>query len=73
VSGLSLGPFLPGSLAATATYYLVPALGIARHRPGMAVWLCYLVQPLYLALSLPLAVSGFATRHGARWVRTPKG
>jgi hypothetical protein len=72
-SALPVGALLTGSLAATATYYLVPAIGIARHRPGALVWLCYVVQPLYLALSLPLAVSGFLTRRGTRWVRTPKG
>jgi cellulose synthase/poly-beta-1,6-N-acetylglucosamine synthase-like glycosyltransferase len=67
------GPLLSASLAAATTYYLVPAIGIARHRPGATVWLCYLVQPFYLALSLPLAVSGFLTRRTGQWVRTPKG
>ncbi|HEX4340979.1 MAG TPA: glycosyltransferase family 2 protein [Polyangiaceae bacterium] len=61
------------SLAFAGVYYAVPAAGIARHRPGAAVWLCYLFQPFYLVLSLPLAVTGFVTRRDRRWVRTPKG
>src|SRR5207249_3104408 len=65
-TALPLGPWLRASLVATATYYVVPAVGIARHRPGARVWSCYVVQPFYLALSLPLVVSGFLTRRGAR-------
>jgi cellulose synthase/poly-beta-1,6-N-acetylglucosamine synthase-like glycosyltransferase len=61
------------SLAVAALYYALPAAGIARHRPGPRGWLCYLLQPCYLAWSLPLAVSGFVMRRGDRWIRTPKG
>jgi len=66
-------PLASWSLAVAAVYYLVPAAGIARHRPSPRVWLCYLLQPAYLAWSLPLAVSGFVMRRGERWIRTPKG
>ena len=66
-------PLASWSLAVAAVYYLVPAAGIARHRPSVRVWLCYLLQPGYLAWSLPLAVSGFVMRRGERWIRTPKG
>jgi cellulose synthase/poly-beta-1,6-N-acetylglucosamine synthase-like glycosyltransferase len=73
VSGFGSEPFAMGSLVAAAVYYAVPAVAIARHRPGRKVWLCYVSQAFYLVLSLPLAVSGFLTRHERRWVRTPKG
>lgn len=64
----------PGwSLGAAAAYYVIPALGIARFRPPGKVWLCYLSQPLYLAFSAPLAVSGWLRRGDRHWKRTPKG
>jgi cellulose synthase/poly-beta-1,6-N-acetylglucosamine synthase-like glycosyltransferase len=66
-------PLASWSLAVAAVYYVVPAACIARHRPSPRVWLCYLLQPAYLAWSLPLAVSGFVMRRGERWIRTPKG
>jgi cellulose synthase/poly-beta-1,6-N-acetylglucosamine synthase-like glycosyltransferase len=66
-------PLSSWSLAVALVYYAVPAAGIARHRPSPRVWLCYLLQPAYLAWSLPLAVSGFVMRRGERWIRTPKG
>src|SRR5260221_1567302 len=61
------------SLAAAALYYAIPTIGIARHEPPARVWLCYLLQPAYLALSAPLALSGWLARRGGRWARTPKG
>lgn len=64
---------LLGSFAAATAYYLVPAVGIARFRPSPFVWLCYLLQPAYLALSGPLAASGWLTRRRQKWTRTPKG
>jgi hypothetical protein len=64
---------LAGSFGAGATYYFVPAFGIARFRPSPFVWLCYLVQPAYLALSGPLAASGWLMRRRQKWTRTPKG
>jgi cellulose synthase/poly-beta-1,6-N-acetylglucosamine synthase-like glycosyltransferase len=73
VSGLGGEPFATGSLVFAAAYYAVPAVAIARHRPGRKVWLCYFSQAFYLVLSLPLAVSGFVTRRERSWVRTPKG
>ena len=66
-------PIASWSLAVATVYYAVPAAGIARHRPSPRVWACYLLQPGYLAWSLPLAVSGFVMRRGDRWIRTPKG
>ncbi|HEX3596610.1 MAG TPA: glycosyltransferase family 2 protein [Polyangiaceae bacterium] len=72
-AGRGGSPFVTASLVGAAVYYAVPALGIARHRPGPRVWLCYALQPFYLVLSLPLAVTGFLTRRERRWVRTPKG
>lgn len=73
ISDLGSQPLGTVSLVAAAVYYAVPALAIARHRPGRKVWLCYFSQAFYLVLSLPLAVSGFLTRRERRWVRTPKG
>jgi cellulose synthase/poly-beta-1,6-N-acetylglucosamine synthase-like glycosyltransferase len=73
LSDLGSEPLGTASLLAAALYYAVPALAIARHRPGLKVWLCYFSQAFYLVLSLPLAVSGFVTRRERRWVRTPKG
>jgi cellulose synthase/poly-beta-1,6-N-acetylglucosamine synthase-like glycosyltransferase len=73
LAGRGAVPLATFSLVAAAVYYVVPAVGIARHRPGISVWLCYFFQPFYLALSLPLAVTGFLTRRERRWVRTPKG
>jgi len=73
LSGQGAPLLATGSLAAAAAYYAVPAVGIARHRPGPDVWLCYAFQPLYLVLSLPLAVTGFLRRRDGGWVRTPKG
>ncbi len=61
------------SVALGLAYYLVPALFIRRFRPPLRVWACYFLQPLYLALSAPLAVSGFLYRHRPGWWRTPKG
>jgi hypothetical protein len=58
---------------AAAVYYLLPGLLIAKFRPPPRVWLCYLVQPAYLALSVPLAASGWLFRNDRRWQRTPKG
>jgi len=66
-------PLATWSLVAAAVYYAVPAVAIARHRPGPRVWLCYFSQAFYLVLSLPLAVTGFLTRRERRWIRTPKG
>jgi cellulose synthase/poly-beta-1,6-N-acetylglucosamine synthase-like glycosyltransferase len=61
------------SLAAGFVFYAVPALSIARFRPPARVWLYYALQPAYLALSAPLALSGFLTRRSGRWNKTPKG
>jgi cellulose synthase/poly-beta-1,6-N-acetylglucosamine synthase-like glycosyltransferase len=64
----------PGvSLVAGLVFYAVPALSIARFRPPARVWLYYALQPAYLALSAPLALSGFLTRRSSTWKRTPKG
>jgi cellulose synthase/poly-beta-1,6-N-acetylglucosamine synthase-like glycosyltransferase len=61
------------SVALAALYYAVPALGIARFAPPSYVWTYYFLQPFYLALSLPLAVSGWFRRHERTWRRTPHG
>jgi hypothetical protein len=62
-----------GALAAGALFYTLPALGIARFRPPARVWLHYAVQPLYLALSAPLALRGWLERRSGVWRRTEKG
>lgn len=67
------GGFLGGSAIAGAVYFLLPALGIARLRVPAFAWFCYPLQPLYLALSFPLAVSGWLSRRRRAWWRTPKG
>lgn len=85
-AGSLLGNVLPPAFARTAfavppralfvvglVLYAVPALGIARFRPPARVWLYYTLQPVYLALSLPLALTGFFTRRSRAWKRTPKG
>jgi hypothetical protein len=61
------------ALRAAALYFLVPVPAIARHRPGAAVWRAYLMQPVYLAKSVPLAVRGWAARRETTWERTEKG
>jgi cellulose synthase/poly-beta-1,6-N-acetylglucosamine synthase-like glycosyltransferase len=61
------------SLSLAALSFVVPALGIAKYKPPLAVWPYYLLQSVYLALSLPLAVSGWLGRNGKVWKRTPKG
>ncbi|HEX7669784.1 MAG TPA: glycosyltransferase family 2 protein [Polyangiaceae bacterium] len=87
VAGAVFGKFLPPAFARTAfaflsagslfvvglALYVVPAVGIARFRPPTRVWLYYALQPLYLLLSAPLAMSGFFTRRSRAWKRTPKG
>src|SRR5262249_45830966 len=61
------------ALALGALSYLIPAVGIARFRPPAAIWGYYLLQSAYLALSAPLAVTGWLRRSGRVWWRTPKG
>lgn len=88
VSGTSLflGALLPASFSRVAfvvppalsigvgaVAYLVPALGIARLKPPPGVWPYYLLQSVYLALSGPLAVTGWIRRGSRIWKRTPKG
>lgn len=70
---LGLSPFAYLSFGVGAAYYVIPAPFIARHRPPVSAWACYLVQPGYLALSAPLAVRGFFSRKRKGWFRTPKG
>jgi cellulose synthase/poly-beta-1,6-N-acetylglucosamine synthase-like glycosyltransferase len=85
-AGAILGKLLPPVFARTAfalpprslfavglALYVVPAVGIARFRPPPRVWLYYALQPVYLLLSAPLAMSGFFTRRSRAWKRTPKG
>jgi cellulose synthase/poly-beta-1,6-N-acetylglucosamine synthase-like glycosyltransferase len=84
--GIVLGAVLPPSFSRVAfivppslslyvggVAYLVPALGILRMKPPAAVWPYYLLQSAYLALSAPLAVTGWLRRRGRVWKRTPKG
>jgi cellulose synthase/poly-beta-1,6-N-acetylglucosamine synthase-like glycosyltransferase len=61
------------ALGAAALFYVAPIPGIARFRPPAVVWLAYAVQPLYLALSVPLALRGWLGRRGRTWDRTTKG
>jgi len=61
------------AMRAAALYFLVPVPAIARHRPNAMVWRAYLMQPVYLAKSVPLAVRGWATRRETTWERTEKG
>jgi cellulose synthase/poly-beta-1,6-N-acetylglucosamine synthase-like glycosyltransferase len=61
------------SLAVGGIAYVVPALGILRMNPPAGVWPYYLLQSVYLALSAPLAVTGWLRRGSRVWKRTPKG
>jgi cellulose synthase/poly-beta-1,6-N-acetylglucosamine synthase-like glycosyltransferase len=61
------------SLGAAALYYVLPAVLMTRFEVRPAVWRFYAVQPLYLVLSLPLAVTGFLGRRSRRWRRTTHG
>lgn len=61
------------SLIAAAVYYAIPVGPIAAYSRGVRVWLFYAVQPLYLVLSIPLAVTGFLLRRGTVWRRTQHG
>jgi cellulose synthase/poly-beta-1,6-N-acetylglucosamine synthase-like glycosyltransferase len=64
----------PGaSLLFAAAYYALPAalLGGSTQRAG--VWVAYALQPLYLVLSAPLAVSGWLRRRRSSWRRTEHG
>lgn len=70
---IGASPFAYLSFGVGAAYYILPAPFIARHRPPVSAWACYLVQPGYLALSAPLAVRGFFSRKRKGWFRTPKG
>jgi len=68
-----LAPWPAFALAAAALFYAAPIPGIARFRPPAKVWLCYAAQPLYLALSAPLALRGWLGRRSSTWARTEKG
>ena len=61
------------SLGASAIYYLVPAIATARFVSKARLWGYFLLQPLYLAWSLPLAVSGFLFRRRKDWQHTEHG
>lgn len=71
--GGEASPFTRASLVLGLAYYLVPAFFIRRFHPAPKVWACYFLQPLYLALSAPLAITGFLYRRRPGWWRTPKG
>lgn len=58
------------TLYLAAIYYFAPALAIGRVSPPKKVWAFYLIQPIYILLSIPLAVSGFLTRSATVWRRT---
>jgi cellulose synthase/poly-beta-1,6-N-acetylglucosamine synthase-like glycosyltransferase len=85
-TSLLLAALLPGSFSRAAFLvppsaslclgtlaYLVPALAILRLKPPAGVWPYYLLQSAYLALSAPLAVTGWLRRSSRVWKRTPKG
>jgi hypothetical protein len=54
-------------------YYVVPAVAMRSLRPPREVWTAYGLQPFYLLLSVPLAISGFLTRKSNDWSRTEHG
>jgi cellulose synthase/poly-beta-1,6-N-acetylglucosamine synthase-like glycosyltransferase len=58
------------TLVLAGFYYLLPVPFIARFSPAPSIWWSYVVQPAYLALSAPLALSGFFTRRSKKWNRT---